>query len=220
MVTQSKFRGIGQTASNIMGGAVRLVRRAVSSLSVWMLPIIVGVLVAAALTGGLSLHQGAGAKSDPDSTTVLGERPFMTVNVYYPPDYIDVVKTANQDGRDLLADFAALDSAWNAASPTPLVIKVVSSPLPEPITGKAASPILTATEVVDESSFKELRGLLEDLRTLILEGDGSGFGQLDRSGYQAQPGDRGQSAIKESPAKSRTITSGPAKPAPGPSSTF
>jgi hypothetical protein len=185
-----------------------------------MLPIIVGSLVAAALTGGLSLHQGAGGKSDPDKSTVLGERPFMTVNVYYPTEFIDVVKAANQEGRDLLADFAALELAWNDATAVPLVIKVVSSPLAEPLTGKAASPILTATEVIDESSFGELRGLLEDLRMLILEGDGSGCGQLDRSGYQAQPADPSMSLVTGSPDKSKPTHNRAAKPAPGPSSTL
>src|SRR5215469_16582926 len=75
MVRQSQIIGMGKAAFSATGAAIRLVRRAISALGVWMLPLIVGVLVAAALTGGLSLHRGAG--TTPDQTTALGERPFM-----------------------------------------------------------------------------------------------------------------------------------------------
>jgi hypothetical protein len=177
---------MGKAAFSATGAAIRLVRRAISALGVWMLPLIVGVLVAAALTGGLSLHRGAG--TTPDQTTALGERPFMNISLYYTPDYINVVTAAHERGDDILSSFQSLDSAWKAVCPTePLTIKVISSPLPEPITKRAVAPILAVTEVVNEATFKELRGLLEDLRSLIVDGDGSGRGQLDRCGYQAQP---------------------------------
>jgi hypothetical protein len=51
----------------------------------------------------------------------------------------------------------------------------------------ALHPIAKATVVVDETNFQELRPILEDIRSLILEGDGSGCGRLNRSGYHAQP---------------------------------
>lgn len=184
---QFKPGGLAQAASHATKSAGRVLWHAVSSLGVWFLPITVGALVAAAVTGSLTLHRGAGTPSDQDKV-VLAERPFMAVNLYYPQCYIEIVQRARRDGRDILASFGTLQSAWNAASPdAPLAIKLVTSSLPEPITGKVVSPVLAASAVIDEASFQEMLPLLEDIRQLILQGDGSGRGQLSHSGYAAEP---------------------------------
>jgi hypothetical protein len=213
---------LGRAASNILGAAFSFVRRGCSSLGVWIMPIVVGALVAAALSGGLSFHRGAGQDGDQDKGAAVGEMPFSEVDLYYSDDYIRVVKTAQERGNDLLASFHALESAWNATSPaTPLTIKLVSAPRTEPVTGRSAFPILTDNEVVDESSFSELRGLLDDLRTLILDGDGSGRGRLNRSGYNAHPADRGRGPTAGARSGGgQASVAGPAKLGPKPVSSL
>ncbi len=154
MTRQNKVIQLAQAASNMMGAAAHLVYRAVSSLGVWLLPITVATLVAAALTGGLSLHRSAGPNAAQD-ITALGERPFMEVGLYYSHEYIDIIKQAGLERRDVLASFGTLDSAWHSTSAAgPLVIRLVTTSLPEPITGKAAAPILTATPVLDEFNLQ------------------------------------------------------------------
>ncbi len=213
MAGQSILTGTGQAASNIMGAAFRLVHRVVASLGVWILPIAVVALTAAALSGSLSFHSGSGPNTDPDKVAMDGEKPFSVIELYYSGEYIEVVKKAHRERLDILASVQTLESAWNAASPAmPLTIELVSSVLPEPVTGKLPAPGLRATAAIDETNFQELRPLLEDVRNLILEGDGSGYGRLRCSGYQAQPADKGRNFSAGSRDKEAGFTNvGPAK---------
>ncbi len=218
MTRQNKLTGIGRAASSMVSAAFHLVRRAVASLGVWLLPIIVGALTAAALSGSLSLHKGSGPDPDRDQVVVDGEKPFSVIDLYYSDDFITVVKDAHRDRHDILANVQALDSAWTATSPAmPLTIELFSSVSSDPITGRLPAPELRAKAVIDETNFQELRPILEDLRELILDGDGTGSGQLRRSGYQAQPANAGKNFWAGSRnAKSDTINRGPARIAPGP----
>ncbi len=45
--------------------------------------------------------------------------------------------------------------------------------------------------MIEQANFADLLPILEELRRLILEGDGSGRGRLPRSGYHAEPADLG-----------------------------
>jgi hypothetical protein len=45
--------------------------------------------------------------------------------------------------------------------------------------------------VIDQAKFAELLPILEELRSLIIEGDGSGRGRLPKSGLQAETVDAG-----------------------------
>ncbi|MGO9463325.1 MAG: hypothetical protein ACLQIB_29450 [Isosphaeraceae bacterium] len=222
MAGQRMLTGTAQTASNVMGAAFRLVRRAALSLGVWLLPLVVAALTAAALCGSLSFHRGSGPTPDRDSVVIDGEKPFSIIDLYYSRDYIEVVKKAQEEHRDILANVQALESAWNAASPAmPLTIELISSVLPEPFTGKSPAPGLRAKAAVNETNFQELRPLLDDVRNLILEGDGSGCGLLRCSGYQAQPVDKARNSSAGSRDKDAgSINLGPAKLAPGPVETF
>jgi len=204
------------------GAAFRLVRGAFSSLGVWILPIVVGALTAAALSGSLSFHRGSGPQPDHDKTVIDGEKPLSVIDLYYTADYVEVVKKAHEQGGDILASVQTLESAWIAASPAmPLTIRLVSSAPLEPAPGNVVSPVLRATAVIDQTNFDELRPLLDDLRNLILEGDGSGYGRLRRSGYQAQPAEAGQNVWAGSPdTKPSVINVGPAKLVPGPAETL
>jgi hypothetical protein len=166
--------------------ATYLLWRTSSALGVWIMPIVVGALVAAAATGSSSWYRNA--CPDYDDVIVRGERPFAVVTVYYPAKYIEVIKTAQREGHNVLRSFRALDSAWSAAAPaTPLAIKTVYVPLPEPFTGRQVFPVLEASLVTDTSTFQSLLPILEDLRELILDGDGSGRGRLTRSRCAARP---------------------------------
>ena len=81
-----------------------------------------------------------------------------------------------------------LNSAWLEAYPfLPFWLEQVHSPLSEPNFGNSVVPVIRLKAIVDETNFAELRPYLEDLRSVILDGDGSGCGRLRRSGYQAQP---------------------------------
>jgi hypothetical protein len=206
----------------MMGAACRLVRRAVSSLSVWILPIVVAGLTAAALNGRLSFHRGSGLNPDHDQAVIQGEQPLSVIDLYYSAGYVEVVKRAHQQGSDILASIRTLEAAWNAASPAmPLTIRLVSSAPLEPGAENRASPILRATAAIDETSFDELRPILEDIRNLILEGDGSGYGRLRRSGYQAQPAEAGKNLWAGSrDTKAGFIHVGPQKAVTHPVVTF
>jgi hypothetical protein len=208
----------------MMGAVFRLVRGAVASLGVWILPIVVAGLTAAALSGSLRFHRGSGPSFSPDRDKAATDaaKPLAVIDLYYSGDYIKVVKKAHQERHDVLASVRTLESAWNAASPgTPLTIEMVSSVLPEPIAGKSPPPRLRASSVMDESTFQDLRPILEDLRNLILEGDGTGYGRLRCSGYQAQPTDAGKNlGARSGDTEAGFIKISPAKRVPVPAETL
>jgi hypothetical protein len=188
MVRQRKLTETRPAVVVIARAAFRFASRGLATLVVWAMPIAVVVLTALALTGGFNAHTGSGPMPDGDGAAFGWTQPLVVARLYYSSEYITIVKQANARGRDVLLDYNAFDSAWRAASPTaPLAIEQVHSPSPRPNTGQANSPVLRSRVVVSESSFEELRPYLEDLRSIIVEGDGSGCGRLLRSGYQAQP---------------------------------
>lgn len=216
---QDKLTAAGRAASRVAGAASRLVWRAFSSLGVWIMPIVVGALMAVALNGTLNFRMGSGPDPDHDRIAIDGEQPIFFVDLYYSGEYVKVVRSAHQQGDDILASALTFESAWNAASPAmPLTIKFVSSPHSEPVAENSARHrTFTTTAVVDETNFQELRPILDDIRNLILEGDGSGCGRLNRSGYQAQPANAAKilSGVPRDTGRG-PMSGGPAKVAPRP----
>ena len=113
---------------------------------------------------------------------------MLVVSLYYSANYIKVVKKAHEQGHDVLASYEAMASAWKAASSSePFALDLVRSAHPQPNTAWAVPAVPTWSVVMNETNFAELRPFLGELRDLILEGDGSGWGRLRCSGYLAQP---------------------------------
>jgi hypothetical protein len=50
---------------------------------------------------------------------------------------------------------------------------------------------------LDPKSFRELRPLLTEIRTLILQGDGTGRGKMLDSGYEAEPAETELNKVPE-----------------------
>jgi hypothetical protein len=199
MARQSKVTRTRQALEVIMGAAFRFVGRALSSLAVWTMPIVVVGITVSALTGQLNFHRGSGLAPDPEQAVIDGERPYMLVRLYYSDDYIKIVKKAHEQGNDILADFKALESAWNASAPsTSFALELVTEADPEPSTGTAIAPVLRVPVAINGTNFTELRPYLTDLRTVIVEGDGSGCGRLRHSGYQAQPAESAENLSSSS----------------------
>jgi hypothetical protein len=168
--------------------ALKVVYRTLARLAVWAFPIVVGIVVALGVTGHFHLRWGAGSKADPGNVVLEAEQPFRAEYLFYSRDLMKVVKQAERDGRDILTAFDRMESAWKEVSPTKaLAVKFVTAPLTEPITGKSVLQIFRPTVVVYKDNFDELRPILQELRMLILEGDGSGKGRLPRCGYHAEP---------------------------------
>jgi hypothetical protein len=188
MPMQSKFTDTRHAATAITRAVFRFGCRSLSSLMVWILPLLVAAVMVSLLTGRLSFHQSAGLDHDPDQTASDAKQPLMVVKLEYSRDYIKVVTKARERSHDFLASFKTLESAWNVVSPSrPFVFGLVSSPHTQPTTANGLPPALTTTVMVDEANFGELRTFLEDLRDLVVQGDGTGCGRLRRSGYLAQP---------------------------------
>jgi hypothetical protein len=179
---------MGHAAAIVVHAIFRFVGRTVSGLAVWILPIMVLALTTTALTDRLSFHPGGGPAPDPEHAQVNGEQPLAVVNLYYSREYIRVVRQAHERGHDILAGFKALEAAWKTTVPSrPLVIELINSSQPQRLTGQDPAPTLRAKVAIDEKNFADLCPFLEDVRTIILEGDGSGCGRLSRSAYWAQP---------------------------------
>jgi hypothetical protein len=192
MAGQSKLTATRQAAEDMARGAFRCAGRLLSGLVVWIMPIVVVALMAIALTGRFNFHTGSGLIPDEDKIATDGKQPLVAVKFYYSAGYLNVVKQAHERGRDVLLDFRTLNSAWLEAYPsTPFWLEQVHSPPSRANLGNGVVPVIRLKAIVDETNFAELRPYLEDLRSVILDGDGSGCGRLRRSGYQVQPAELG-----------------------------
>ena len=166
---------LGHAAAIVARGGLRLLGRTLSGLAVWILPIVVVVLTGSALTGRFNFHQGGAVRPDRDQADGVGDQPLMVVNLYYPREYIRVVRQADERGHDVLAGFEALEAAWKAAVPSgPLVLELVNAGQSRRLTGRDSAPSLRIKVAIDQANFAELCPFLKDIRTVILEGDGSG----------------------------------------------
>jgi len=153
-----------------------------SNLVIWMLLILTG--------GGLSIGHSivyrlnkSAAKQEED-----GERPIWRDVHLYSSTFIIAVKKAQHERRDLLADHAAFCSIWNEISSNkPMMLKVFRPAPSNQYSNRYISAISRETLPVDAMTFWELRPLLIEIRTLIVEGDGTGRGKLEHSGYEAEP---------------------------------
>ncbi len=168
--TSSAFEGImskhnwragsGQAALNMGADSLKGARRLLSSLAVWILPIIVAAVMAAGVAGHARFRGLGKPVTDHATVTVQGEQPFRFDVVYYSEEFITVVKSAQREGREILTCFEALESAWNEVSPDqPLAIKLVTSPLFETGHEKTSS---SDPETNTDDRASQLRGPAPD----------------------------------------------------------
>jgi hypothetical protein len=106
----------------------------------------------------------------------------------YSARYVDAVRLADRDGRDLLASYAAFADVWKDVSPNePMRIQTVS-PASVDSDGRELVPVvIRAPRIIDAESFREFRIVLDDLRELIVEGNGTGRGLLRDTHFDAEP---------------------------------
>lgn len=125
---------------------------------------------------------------DSEAKIHVARQGYFQPTLRYPQALITAVKQARLDGRDILADFAALETAWTEqAGKNPLVLTFVHPPLTEPYTGERLINPVHSPERVTDANFKEMLPLLREIRTLILDKNDSGCGLLPRSGFSAKP---------------------------------
>ncbi len=107
--------------------------------------------------------------------------------VYYPARFIDVVNLAHRKREDILTSFEVLDRAWRAGGDEPLSIRFTCPPSADPYTGGRSAAVIYPSDSIQKANFMMLLPLLQEIRTLIIEGEGDGRGLLNQSGYQVEP---------------------------------
>jgi hypothetical protein len=108
--------------------------------------------------------------------------------VRYTSKFVIAVKNANRQRRDMLADYATFCSVWSEVSPNePMMFKMVSPATMDPRSKKVLPALNGPTIDVNAKNFAEILPLFDEISTLILEGDGTGRGRLQFSGYEAEP---------------------------------
>jgi hypothetical protein len=109
--------------------------------------------------------------------------------IRYPGKMILLIKQAARERKDVLATYEALIEAWEAVAPDePLAIQFVSPPASDRSFGLEFDGNFHLPVTIRKSNFEEMLPHLQQIRILILEGDGSGRGNLRFSGYEAEPG--------------------------------
>jgi hypothetical protein len=149
--------------------------RFAASLAVWIPPLSVVALTLAALSGRRDFHGWGGPHRDTDQLARDAAEPLCGVTVYYSSQLTVAIHTADQQGRNVLDDVDALNLVWNEVSPgRPLVIQLVRSPHSGMVVGipNRAHHVVLAV-INDRAAFTEFQPILDELRTLILEGGGS-----------------------------------------------
>jgi len=118
----------------------------------------------------------------------LGREGNVDLIFRYPDRFREVVKRAQRDRKDILTSYVTLEEAWKAGGVDQvLTIQLIKLPSTDPYTGGRVAGSIHPPEPIQEANFEELGQLLKEIRTLILEGDGTGRGRLAVSGYQVEP---------------------------------
>ncbi len=118
-----------------------------------------------------------------------GRQGYFQPTLCYPPEFISAVKRAQRDGLDILADFLTLEKAWKAeAGAKPLTLTFIHDPVTDTYTNQRFHSALRSSEPVNEANFRDAVVWLRDIRSLILDGDGTGAGILPRIGCPAVTG--------------------------------
>jgi hypothetical protein len=129
----------------------------------------------------------AGPDPAPDPKEVVARKGFKVTIIRYHPGLLRLIKAKGRD-RGYLANFAAFRKEWVVINgDAPFAFKTVCPPGIEPLTGLQVVAIDNPAAVVDASNFDEMRPWLEDIRDMVLEGDGTGRGTLPRSKDRAEP---------------------------------
>jgi hypothetical protein len=122
-----------------------------------------------------------------------GRQGYFQPTLLYPRALIEVitnarhVKNGDRDDLDIFTDFAALMTSWQArAGDQPLVLTFVQPSSTEPTTGRHLNAV-NSREPVTEYDFNAKLPLIRQIAALILQGNETGRGILEPSGYYAKP---------------------------------
>jgi hypothetical protein len=108
----------------------------------------------------------------------------------YSAKFVAATRKAEEEYRDLLADYETFAAAWSEVSPgEPMLLQIARPESFDESLNRTINAIRAPVVAVDATSFTEMSPILNEIRTLILTGDGSGRGVLARSRYQAEPMD-------------------------------
>jgi len=178
---EARAHGTRRLIGSMFAGA----RRSLSHLVMWMLLILAGVGLTMGYLGLHGFIESARELNDD------GRHPMWSDIVQYSSRFRIAVQVAHRDRRDILASHAAFCAIWSEVSPNePMIVKFVS---PATIDRRSGKPVWAGygePNPVDPKTFRMLHPVLVEIRTLILEGDGSGRGKLAISGYLAEPAER------------------------------
>jgi hypothetical protein len=122
-----------------------------------------------------------------------GRQGYFQPTLLYPRALIEVITSARQvkngdrDDLDIFADFTALMTSWRSrVGDKPLILTSVQPSSTEPTTGRRLNAF-NSPEEVTEGNFNDRLPLLRQITALILQGDGTGRGVLEPSGYYVEP---------------------------------
>jgi hypothetical protein len=106
----------------------------------------------------------------------------------YSARYIEAVRRAVRERRDLLESYATFQELWQQVSPDePMKLQMIS-PIGRDSESREVIPAVIRPPVaVDEQNFEEYWLVLTDLRTLILEENSTGRGLLRATHFDAEP---------------------------------
>ncbi len=167
-----------------IGWLVRRVCKSMVSLVTWL------SLIVAGGTLGAGYFSFRGCDRQTANPEEIAAGPIRTDIQRYSGRFIIAVKKSVADERDLLADYETFAAVWAEVSPEqPMLLKLVSPASVDRASKKAVPPIDSPAVTIDEKSFAEYAPLLDEISTLILNGDGTGRGRLAVSGYVAEPAD-------------------------------
>ena len=113
---------------------------------------------------------------------------YFCPTLRYPARMIELMRRAAREGRDVLADFETLATAWSsAAGDEPLAVRFISIPSFDLATRTVIPGRLFGLDRINKANFAEMLPHLEGIRDAILDGCGSGRGKLPVSGCEIEP---------------------------------
>ena len=128
------------------------------------------------------------ASAESEAKIAAGRQGYYRPTLRYPPPFATVIKRADREGVDVLADFRALQVAWRKeCDDKPLILTTVHPALTEPLTSQRLKNAINSPEPVTQANFHAVIPLLREIRTLILDKNACGRGVLPKSGYSAEP---------------------------------
>jgi hypothetical protein len=162
-----------------------VVARALRSFSSLVATFLTVAACAGLAAGHLSWR---GCEKSAAQTEQENRRPARRDIQRYSARYIDAVEHALRERRDLLGNYATFREIWGEVSPDqPLLVQMISPAALDFKSREIVPAVVRLPVAIDANNFGEYRPLLSDLRTLILEGDGTGRGRLPATHFDTEP---------------------------------